>query len=316
MTLHNLCQEWNKNCGKSRWCPAELEFMFKNEEFLEITLTRTPTSKSWRRLDTWGIAFLAEARRLDVQLPSTVRFRVGFPVGKSLKPKFEALKRRISYLALVQESAMAIELFLDDESIPLYSAKELVTRPENEIVGLYDSPRSEKHETTALEKRLQGFLFDTEKEDGIRTNERLAIFGADFFDLKERKYGIQREFPTGVFDGKINASNRILPTYFIDFVTVNRPRNIALVEIKVNDKSLEVIAQIMDYTLFFLAYQTKLESILKAKYSIISESHHFHSYIANNAFHERFDETFTFYSPRNVFAFSLKKITLGFTTEV
>jgi len=84
--------------------------------------------------------------------------------------------------------------------------------------------------------------------------------------LKNKELGrIIREFPTGVFKDTISQNNRILPTEFIDVVTFNKHGNLAVIEIKLNDSQLEVIAQLLDYALFFRCYRDDLLPIIERK---------------------------------------------------
>jgi len=197
--------------------------------------------------------------------------------------------------------------------------KELLKRPPNEIVRNDYNERRDDDKPGRLEKDFQAYLFGKGKHDTIRTNERLAILGEDFRDLNRKKdpFTMEREFPTGVFDGKKSRKTRILPTDFIDVVSFNKWRELSLIELKVNDSSLPVISQSVDYALFFAAYRKQLCDVLKKKLGRSPKRKAFVCYIANNCFHKRFDCVAKYYSPINKkVPFRIKKVVLGCTVEV
>ena len=144
------------------------------------------------------------------------------------------------------------------------------------------------------------------------TNTRLAVLGSDFFQLNKKKFGILREFPTGSFENHISNSTRILPTEFVDIITLNKFGYLAVIELKLNDSQLEVIAQLTDYALFFRCYRDKLLPAMEDHLHHSIKSRNIVCYVVNNHFHDRFDEVFRFYTPsHHQWEFMIKKVLLG-----
>ena len=152
--------------------------------------------------------------------------------------QYEALKRRVSYLAVANH--LQITLLKGSLVDPLYGWTDLTTRPETEKVHSGFKRRSDDDTPGRLEKDFQTWLFGRglyKKPDiGMRrTNERLALFGPDFVGIGKLKsvkrqngYGVEREFPTGAFNAEVKENNRILPTEFVDLVTLNRNGELAV----------------------------------------------------------------------------------------
>lgn len=122
------------------------------------------------------------------------------------------------------------------------------------------------------------------------------------------------KFPTGAFLNTKSKETRILPTEFIDLVTQNKHGELSIVELKLNDSQLEVMSQLLDYSLFFACYHDKLAGLIQEKLGGSSKKKKICCYVANNYFHPKFDSICRLYSPRNnKIPFSIKKITLGHT---
>jgi hypothetical protein len=148
-----------------------------------------------------------------------------------------------------------------------------------------------------------------------RTNDRLAILGEHFFQLKKKKYGVMREFPTGVYMSTKSRSNQITPTEFVDIVTLNRRGELSVIELKLDDSNLEVMSQILDYALFFRCYKSKLLKLMKKDSSGLKpRKGNIMCYVVNNRFHKRFDAIFQYYKPNNqAYGFQIFKVVLGYT---
>jgi len=118
----------------------------------------------------------------------------------------------------------------------------------------------------------------------------LAILGEDFYQLQGKDLGVLREFPTGVFKNKVSNNTRILPAEFIDIVTLNKWKKLSIIELKVNDPSLEVVTQLIDYALFFACYIKDLKKLIEDNSSIkLQDSDEFVCYVVNNHFHPKFN---------------------------
>ena len=222
------------------------------------------------------------------------------------------MKRRLSFLD-INNFEQSFELKQNNKSVKLYSKEELINRPAEEIIRQKINQRSDDDKPGRIEKDFQTFLFGKGIDRNDRTNERLAILGEDFYNLQRKNLGVLREFPTGVFFERILKKNRILPTEFIDIVTLNKWEKLSIIELKVNDPSLEVIAQLIDYALYFTCYQKELKNVIERNSKIrIQDSYEFICYVVNNHFHDRFDQVIQYYSPK-YFKFKIRKITLGYT---
>lgn len=278
---------------------------------LTLYLNGKPNKKSLRGLDPWGLVLLAYHLRKGDMVK-----RIVFSVKSS--ENIETFVRRVSFLA-VNNTAFNFSVEVDGKEKRLYSRNELFTRPTTEVIRKTIKEGTDKDRAGRVEKDLQTFLFGKGKnnKDG-RTNERLAIFGEDFFKLKSKKLPILREFPTGVFLGKKSKSSRILPTDFVDIVTLNKNRQLSLIEIKVNDSQLEVISQILDYTLFFKCYFKQLLCLLNSHgIQNVKDANDFVCYVANNHFHPQFETIMKFYATKGKgYGFNMKQIVLGDTRDM
>ena len=119
-----------------------------------------------------------------------------------------------------------------------------------------------------------------------------------------------------VFDKNISRTptdrSRILPTEFVDIVTLNKHGQLAIIELKLNDTQLEAIAQLVDYSLFFRCYRDRLWPIVAEKLGTTPKGSDIICYIVNNYFHKRFDNVLRYYSPKNgSHGFKIIKTLLG-----
>jgi len=313
---YKLNQEVDTGRGKTTGWPKCLKYSLENG-ISRVVLTGKIDKANLRKIDCWGLAFFDHCRK-EAQIPPAILIlEIPHEASRNESPNIEALKRRISYLNL--DNQLEIQLFICGNEQPCYSLAELLNRPPNEIIKDDFADRRDDDKPGRLEKDFQAYLFGKGKHETIRTNERLAILGEDFRDLNRKKdpFAMEREFPTGVFNGKVSRKTRILPTDFIDVVSFNKWRELSLIELKVNDPSLPIISQSVDYALFFAAYQKQLWGVLKTKLGWEPKRKDFVCYIANNCFHKRFDCVAKYYSPadKNV-PFKIKKVVLGSTGEV
>jgi hypothetical protein len=313
---YKLNEEVDANRGKRSGWPKCLKYSLENG-ISRVVLTGKIDKANLRKVDCWGLAFFDHCRKEAQIRPTKLILEVPHEASRNVSPSVEALKRRISYLNL--DNQFKIEFYFCGSEQPCYSLSELLKRPSNEIVRTDYAERKDDDEPGRLEKDFQAYLFGKGKHDTIRTNERLAILGEDFRDLNRKKdpFVMEREFPTGAFDGEISEKTRILPTNYIDVVSFNKWRELSIIELKVNDSSLPVIAQSLDYALFFAAYRKQLCDVLKTKLGRKPKRKDFVCYIANNCFHPRFDNVANYYSPINKkVPFKIKKVVLGSTVEV
>jgi hypothetical protein len=138
--------------------------------------------------------------------------------------------------------------------------------------------------------------------------------------MKGKDVGILREFPTGVFDGKISKDTKIMSTEFVDIITLNKWGNLAVIELKLDNPELEVISQILDYGLYFSCYRdqlVKMPAISDTFDTVKIKKADIMCYVVNNHFHPRFDDILEFYSIKpKICGFCLRKVILGKTTEI
>jgi hypothetical protein len=197
---------------------------------------------TFRRAEPWGLAFLSQMQQdSHIELDGLDFF---IDPGSSVA-EVEAFRRRVSFLAIAnpQLSFSICHISGAGGGPVLYTAGELYSRPDDEVVRRAVGPRHDMDRPGRLEKDFQTWLFGKgrDKNFDARTNERLAVLGEDFFKLSRKKFKLTREFPTGAFKDKISTTSRILPTEFVDIVTLNRHGRLAVVELKIDDPGLHVI---------------------------------------------------------------------------
>jgi hypothetical protein len=307
--------------GARGW-PARLTFTANytpSDDSVTIRITAM-NGTPWKQIDPWSMAFLAQVRSLTDK-PVSLSFAVPDAALHKQQLQFEAFKRRLSYLNEVND----LKATLDQAgtSVPLYSLSELSARPDDEVVRDRFRMRGDTDTPGRLEKDFQAYLFGKGKHDDssdkVRSNERLALFGKDFLGLQRAKeeVRVEREFPTGVFKSSIKRGHQILATEYVDLVTINRNRELSVIEIKFDDNTLEVIAQTLNYALFFNGYRAKLTPLLDAKLApptkndqtaSFSKEFPLVTYVVSNTFHPRFRDVFPFYAKGNL---AIRQIILG-----
>ena len=320
--MYNLLefeQKLKRFKGKSGGYPGEIDFDFPNGgKTLRAKLGSKFNLKNFKSFDPYTLACLVECNKLTSVKISNVIFNVDHPVLDDVKIRsyFESLKRRISFLS-INNVNIKFELTNRNENVKLYDKKSLFNRPSNEIIHSKASKRGDDDEPSKLEKAFQAFLYG--KGLKSRTNDRLTILGEDFINMKGKEVGILREFPTGVFKDKISTKNRILPTLFIDIVTLNNSKNLSVIELKLDNYELEIISQILDYSLYFSCYRNLLMKTpnISETFNLKDMDVDIFCYIVSNKFHSRLDDILQFYSTKNKsYGFSLKKILLGEIKEI
>jgi hypothetical protein len=260
-----------------------------------ISTTNTASKGVLKRIDPWGFAFLNEVKNITGNKLIEMKFCIHLS-KEALQ--YEALKRRLSYLAIANDLTITLEKNSSPDS--LYNEKTLRKRPDSEVVRGSFKPRGDKDKAGRLEKDFQTYLYgkglhDSEKKRD-RTNERLALLGPDFVRIAKKCYKVEREFPTGVFDKKLGENNRLLPTEYVDLVSINRNGNLSIIELKFDDPKLEVISQVLNYALFFHSYRSQLTSLVDEKLSYSTKKCKLVTYLVSNTFHKKFDIVFPYYA--------------------
>jgi hypothetical protein len=288
----------------------------------EINFNKNFSKKNFRRLEPWAFSLINTVREIcDCKISAlTFNINAGTSITKqtSFKCNMEAFKRRISFLAL-NNRYLKINVFLNKTPVALYTQQELFNRPKTEIVRSVIGDRHDKDRPGRLEKDFQAFLFGKglESKSTERTNERLAILGMDFYHLKRKGFKIDREFATGVFFERISQATQILPTEFVDIVTFNKYGDLALIELKLDDSTLEVISQLLDYALFFRCYIDQLSPLLEKRLGKGFKRKNIACYVANNHYHPRFDKILRFYkTDGKKYGFELRQLILGHTVTI
>lgn len=317
LTTQELIDDVKAKSGKATGWPNYFRYFINGNSVTISVDNKILDKKAMRRLDPWGLAFLIDAQsRCGIKI-NTIYFAISGRVddikpNRRLHPNLEAFRRRASFLS-INNKDLSFEIKINEEPIELYDAKTLFARPNSEEIRRKFSSKAKDNKPGRLEKDFQTWLCpnDGKDKDDI-TNIRLGVLGEDFFKLNKKGFGIIREFPTGAFHEKLHNNSRILPTERVDIVTLNKYRQLAVIELKLNDSQLEVISQIMDYSLFFRCYIEKLKPIVEEKLHQTPKSKDIICYVVNNHFHEKFDGVMKYYSPKNEsYGFKIRKVVLG-----
>ena len=304
MTIESLNQQVHNRKGKDGW-PADLTFKAsEGDNIVEVTIRDAGSAKDgvWKRIDPWGFAFFHKVEEITknalTKKPLRLTFSLRSPETPLAKCQYEALKRRVSYLA--EANHLQIALLKGDADDKLYSIEELSNRPGTEKVYPDFQDKGVDDNARGLEKDFQKYLAGwggaPKKSDFRLTNERLALFGDDFVRINKVKSGVVREFPTGAFKDEVKKSNTLLSTEFVDLVTINRKRQLAVIEIKFDDANLEVISQVLNYALFFHSYRTQLTPLLDQKLGCATAGRKLVTYLVSNIFHNKFESVWPYYT--------------------
>ena len=325
MTIESLNQEVDQERGKAGGWPEDLIYSVREEaEYLSATVAVADSAdySVWKKIDPWGLSFFEKVKAENTQKAIRLRFSVPNPKRQRDKCQYEALKRRLSYLAEANDLRRQISLMRVDLEDKLYSWADLTDRPDNEVIHTDFSVKSDTDKPGRLEKDFQAYLFgkglyENSGPDVKRTNERLALLGPDFVRIQkvrsfknQKGFKVEREFPTGVFDREVKSNTRILPTEHVDLVTLNRREELAVIELKFDDNNLEVVAQVLNYALFFHSYRSRLNSVLKSRFACSTEGRKLVTYLVSNEFHPRFESVWPYYR-RNPRLLNLKRVIMG-----
>lgn len=321
MTAKDFEREVAASQGKPGTYPRDIRFAVEGEgDTVRAELVGSFDKKNVRRIDPWTLAYLVELRERCGGEPArrvVLSLNPGAKKDRQFNLNFESLRRRASFLAL-NNPEITFVLALDGKPVALYDKESLLHPSGNEVIRSSISERSEEAAPNLLEKAFQSFLYGKGMES--RTNDRLAVLGEDFYQMKGKDVGILREFPTGAFDGFVSDATQVMPTESIDLVTQNKWGNLALVELKVDNSELEVISQVLDYGLYVIRYRDLIAGLPEVA-AVFDEDKVRHAdifcYVANNRFHPRFAGIQRFYHVgTKSYGFCLKKIILGETTEI
>lgn len=323
LTTQELINEVKSKSGKAGGWPNYFGYLMNGDSITISADYKILDKKATRRLDPWGLAFLIDAEsRCGIKIHA-INFAISGKIDeikpdRKFAPDFEAFRRRVSFLS-INNRDLCFGITINEKVMELDDAGTLFNRPDNEKIHDSFDRIAQDNRPGRLEKDFQTWLFANDVKDADKdanTNERLAVLGEDFFKLKNKALGIVREFPTGAFYEKISNNSRILPTEYIDIVTLNKYGQLAVIELKLNDSQLEVIAQLLDYSLFFRCYRDKLWPIIAEKLRNTPQSQDIICYVVNNHFHDRFNNIMKFYCPKgSSYGFRIKKVMLGSYSE-
>ena len=318
ITAQELTNDVKSKSGKSSGWPQAFIYEIDGDCISISADNKVLDKKATRRLDPWGLAFLIEVKRQCGIKANSITFAISGKTaeierGGRLVPNLEAFRRRVSFLS-INNPDLHFRITINGGLLGLDDSYMLFNRPENEMIHERIDSEAQGNKPGRLEKDFQTWLSANDIDD--ETNVRLAVLGEHFFKLEKRNLGVIREFPTGVFDRNISQKptnrSRILPTEFVDIVTLNKYGQLAIVELKLNDSQLEVIAQLMDYSLFFRCYRDKLWPIMAEKLGTTPKGNDIICYVVNNYFHKRFDDVLRYYRPKNeLHGFRIIKTLLG-----
>jgi hypothetical protein len=310
MSLDSINEEFERKRGKPGGYPEDMHYFVteKTDGTLELCVKDAGKDDDvWKLADPWGIAAFADVQKKLKNAPLGLHFAMLTPSDKEI-PRHEALKRRVSYLAEANKARLPIVLTVGGQKESLYSISELANRTvkhTGEVVQTEFEQRGDGDIPGRPEKDWQTYLFGKGLHEGEeakpRTNERLVLLGDDFADIGKKRFGVEREWPTGVFREEIKDPSRILPTEYIDLVTINKSSQIAIIELKLNKNPLESIAQLLNYALFFHSYKKQLASLLDER--LLLDKHPQHSsagfsikaYLVSNVFHKRLADVWHYY---------------------
>ncbi len=327
ISTQELMTDVEYRSGKSLGWPEAIKYGIHRDSVSISADSRALDKKTARRLDPWGLAFLVEAEHRCGIRATSISFTLSGEASETerdsrLPPNLEAFRRRVSFLS-INNPDLRFRITINGERIDLDDSSTLFNRPQNETIHeRFGSRRDNK--PGRLEKDFQTWLYANDIKDArerdATTNVRLAVLGGDFFKLGNKRFGIIREFPTGVFDRNISQKptqrSRVLPTEFVDIVTFNKYGQLALVELKLNDSQLEVIAQLVDYSLFFRCYRDLLRPVIAEKLVRDPRGKHIVCYVVNNCFHRRFNDVIRYYTPKDdSHGFRIVKTLLGHYTD-
>lgn len=286
----------------------------------QTAVLQSKTKINLRKIDPWALCYKEWLEKEHQIIVNKIQLVLQSNIKYSIA-EFESFKRRISFLNL-NNQGIDFEIIANNSIIALYTLRELIDRPTNEIINPILKDRNAEDEPGRLEKDFQAFLFGgtilgnkkSTTLDYAGIYRRLGVLGEDFYKLKS-SFKVLREYPTGVYNIHVLEKNRILPTYFVDIVAFNKRKELSVIELKLNDPKIEVISQLLDYALFFRAYKEQICHLIKSSLTPTDfDQKTIACYVANNHFHEKFEGLMKYYvtDPKK-FGFKLYMITLGAT---
>ena len=99
-------------------------------------------------------------------------------------------------------------------------------------------------------------------------------------------------------------------------MTANKNNEIAIIELKFFDNpkvsKLEVVAQLLNYVLFFYSYKKQLLPLLKEHLGCDCEDAAIKGYIVSNGFHKRFPDVWRYYSKGYI---PMHQVVMGHMTD-
>ncbi len=308
MGVMEFIEEFNALRGKSKGYPSFFDSIEYKDQ--KIIINANVKKENFREIDPWALVIFEDFKKKTGKDLQFLVIKINY--SKKLQAYLEEFKQRISFIALNNKS-INFEVYFNNEKISLYEQEELFKPKSNEVIHDEVKERHADDKEGRLEKDFQAFLFGGKgKTSEERTNARLAILGEDFFKVKKDKLQLIREFPTGVFNYKISESTRLQNTFFVDIVTLNRYKELSVIELKLDDPKLEVISQLLDYALFFRRYLDKLKKLL-----FHFKGDKINCYVVNNRYHPNFSKIASYYSTKNKkYGFELIQITLGDTKKI
>src|SRR5271157_4819524 len=138
MSIESLNQQVHNHKGKDGW-PADLTFKAtEGDNVVEVTVGDARSAKDgfWKRIDPWGFAFFHKVEEITknaiTKKPVRLTFSLRSPGTPLAEWQYEALKRRVSYLA--EANRLQIVLLKGNADDKLYSFKELTDRPDWETI--------------------------------------------------------------------------------------------------------------------------------------------------------------------------------------
>ncbi len=324
MTIEALNQRVGGERGKGGGWPKNLTYEATDgPAVVTVKISNPGTTKEdvFKRIDPWGLAFFDEVKQCTGK-PMQLIFDIKVPSTPKAQLQYEALKRRVSYLASANN--LHVTLLRNKLADALYSMDDLAKRPDREKIRDVINQHGDNDKPGRLEKDFQAYLYGKglfNSPDTVirRTNARLALFGDDFVRIGKFKtgnhckgYKVEREFPTGAFCDEIKEHARILPTEFIDLVTINRDGDVAVIELKFDDPKLEVIPQVLNYSLFFHSYRSQLTGLLDKHLECSTRDANLVTYLVSNTFHPRFASVWHYYSRGPL---KMKQVIMGYMPD-
>jgi hypothetical protein len=286
----------------------------------QTAVLQSKTKINLRKIDPWALCYKEWLEKEHQIIVNKIQLVLQSNIKYSIA-EFESFKRRISFLNL-NNQGIDFEIIANNSIITLYTQRELLDRPTNEIINPILKDRNAEDEPGRLEKDFQAFLFGgtilgnkkSTTLDYAGIYRRLGVLGEDFYQLKS-SFKVLREYPTGVFNIQVLEKNRILPTYFVDIVAFNKRKELSVIELKLNDPKIEVISQLLDYALFFRGYKDQICRLIKDSWTPLDfEQKPIACYVANNHFHDKFEGLMKYYiTDPKTFGFKFHMITLGAT---